>query len=104
MFDWGRWIRDVDHRLSHIGATLETVRRQGVKIMSDTSGLTQSLADLKEEIGQIGTQMDANFQALIAAQGAGDQAAIDAAKAAIDADVAALKEIGTRDTFPPPTV
>lgn len=70
--------------------------------MSDTSGLSVSIAALHDEVGAIGTQMDANFKALMDAVNNGDQAAIDAAKAAIDADVQALKDIGTRDTFPQP--
>jgi hypothetical protein len=86
---------EIKHLLLH-------VLWQGNKIMSDTSGLTTSIAALKDEVAALGTQMDANYQALLAAQSGGNQAAIDAAKADIDATIDALKAIGTRDTFPPP--
>jgi hypothetical protein len=75
---------------------------QGRKIMSDTSGLTASITALKDEVAALGTQMDANYQALLAAVAGGNQGAIDAAKADIDATIDALKAIGTRDTFPQP--
>jgi hypothetical protein len=91
-------------RLDTIECMLQQLIEQGQQIMSDTSGLTASLAALHDEVGAIGTQMDANFQALMTAIASGDQAAIDAAKAAIDADVQALKDIGARDTFPVPPV
>ncbi len=70
--------------------------------MSDMSGLTASLAALRDEVAALGAQMDANYQALLAAVAGGDQGAIDAAKADVDATIDALKAIGTRDTFPPP--
>ncbi len=67
-------------------------------MMSDMTKLNQVIEDLKAEVADIGTKMDANFAALNAAHAAGDQAAIDAATASIQESVDALKAIGTRDT------
>jgi hypothetical protein len=75
----------------------ELLKNQEV-IVSDLSGMTAALADLKNEIGNIGSRMDANFAALLAAQAAGNQPAIDAATAEIRGDIDALKAIETRDT------
>ncbi len=66
--------------------------------MQTAADLTTALADLKTEITDLGTQMDANFAKLLAAQAAADPVAIDAAVTEIRADVDALKAIGTRDT------
>ena len=72
------------------------------KIMSDLTGLNAALADLKAEIGDVATRMDDNFALLIAAQGSGNQAGIDAATAEVQADIDALKALVTRDTPPAP--
>jgi hypothetical protein len=66
------------------------------------SDMTTALADLKAEIADLGTRMDANFKALTAAVAANDPAKQAAVVAEIEADVQALKDIGTRDTPPPP--
>ncbi len=71
-------------------------------IMSDLSHLNQALTDLQTEVAAIGTQMDTLFADLKAAMAGGDQPAIDAATSAIEAQVQALKDIGTRDTVVPP--
>lgn len=70
--------------------------------MSDFSGLNQDIADLQTEVATLGTQMDANFKALEAALSGGNQPAIDAARAQVQATIQALKDIGTRDTVVPP--
>lgn len=70
--------------------------------MSDFSGLNQDIADLQTEVAALGTQMDANFKALEAALAGGNQPAIDAARAQVQATIQALKDIGTRDTVVPP--
>jgi HPt (histidine-containing phosphotransfer) domain-containing protein len=67
-------------------------------VMSDLSHLNAALADLQTEVAAIGTQMDTLFADLKAALAGGDQAAIDAATSSIEAQVQALKDIGTRDT------
>ena len=66
--------------------------------MSDLSGLTSALADLKTEVDEVATRMDTNFQLLLDAQKGGDQPAIDAAAADVRADIDALKAVVTRDT------
>jgi hypothetical protein len=70
--------------------------------MSDLSHLNAALTDLQTEVAAIGTQMDTLFADLKAALAGGDQAAIDAATSSIEAQVQALKDIGTRDTVVPP--
>ena len=69
--------------------------------MSDLSGLTAALADLKTEIGEVASRMDTNFALLLAAQGSGNQAGIDAATAEIRTDIDGLKALVTRDTPAP---
>lgn len=69
--------------------------------MSDLTGLNAAIAALQTEVGDIGNQMDALLTALNNAHTGGDQAAIDTATAAIQAQVDALKAIAVRDT--PPT-
>ena len=69
--------------------------------MSDLSGLTAALADLKTAIGDVATRMDNNFALLLAAQGSGNQAGIDAAAAEIRTDIDGLKALVTRDTPAP---
>ena len=68
------------------------------KIMSDLSGLNAAIDALKAEVGDIGTQMDKLIADLNAAHNSGDQSAIDAATAAVQSQVDALKAIATRDT------
>lgn len=70
--------------------------------MSDLTKLTAAVSDLQAEVSDIGTKMDALFKALQDAHNAGDQVAIDAAAAAIEEQVTALKAIGDRDTPPLP--
>lgn len=72
------------------------------KIMSDVTNLNAAIDALKAEVGDIGTRMDKLFSDLQAALAGGNQAAIDAATAAINDQVQALKDIATRDT-PVPT-
>lgn len=71
--------------------------------MSDLTNLNASVEALKAEVADIGVRMDQLFADLNAAHSSGDQAAIDAATAAINEQVAALKAIGDRDTPPTPT-
>jgi len=71
--------------------------------MSDLSGLTSALADLKTELGEVAIRMDENFALLIAAQNGGNQPAIDAAAAEVRADIDALKAMVARDTPVAPT-
>lgn len=88
-------------RRSRTHAKLDRITRLLEKIMSDLSKLNQALADLQAEVGDIGTKMDALFKAWQDAHAAGDQGAIDAAAAAIQEQVAALKAVADRDTPAP---
>lgn len=81
---------------------IETLIQQGQTIMSDLTKLNAAMGDLQAEVGDIGTKMDALFKAFNDAHASGDQAAIDAAAAAIEEQVTALKAIGDRDTPPAP--
>lgn len=72
------------------------------KIMQTVADLTTAVADLQTEVTDIGTEMDALLAALVAAQGANDPVAVDAAVTAIRAQIDALKSAGTRD-MPPAT-
>ncbi len=79
-----------------------TLTQLGVKMADDFTANTQALADLKAEIMTLGTEMDTLLADFLAAQATGSQPAIDAATAAIQAQIAALKAIGTRDMPPAP--
>jgi uncharacterized coiled-coil protein SlyX len=89
-------------RPARIEAMVRTILANQEKIMSDLSHLNAALTDLQTEVAAIGTQMDTLFADLKAALAGGDQAAIDAATSSIEAQVQALKDIGTRDTVVPP--
>ena len=75
----------------------------GVQMAEDFTSLNTALADLQTEVGAIATQLDTLLADLLAAQSTGNQPAIDAATAAIHAQIAALQAAGTRDTPPAPT-
>jgi uncharacterized protein YqgV (UPF0045/DUF77 family) len=96
---WQPWPVRIEAKLDRVIANLQSFKEA---VMSDLSHLTTALTDLQTEVAAIGTQMDANFAALKAALAGGDQAAIDAATASIEAQVQALRDIGTRDTVTPP--
>lgn len=68
------------------------------KTMSDVTNLNAAVEALKAEVADIGTRMDKLFADLQAALGSGNQPAIDAATAAINDQIAALKAIADRDT------
>ncbi len=70
-------------------------------IMSDLTNLDTAIAALQTEVGNIGTQMDRLLADLTGAHATGNQAAIDTATAAVQAQVDALKAIATR--LNPPT-
>jgi basic membrane lipoprotein Med (substrate-binding protein (PBP1-ABC) superfamily) len=83
--------------LARIEKKLGIIIRNQEKAMSDEAS---ALAALKQEIADLGTQMDANFQKLLAAVAANDPVAKQAVVDEINADVQALKDIGTRDKAP----
>ena len=85
-------------RRSRTHAKLDRIIARQEKIMSDMTSLNTALADLKTEVGDIGNKMDALFKAWQDAHSSGDQGAIDAAAAAIQEQVAALKAVADRDT------
>ena len=68
----------------------------------DFTTFNAAVADLKSEVADIGTQMDALFADLTAALGSGNQAAVDAATAAIQQQIDALKAAAARDMPPAP--
>ena len=94
---------DTQGQIYTLLAGLKTQLTNLEKIMAeDFTALNQSIADLKTEVGAIGTEMDTLFAQLMAAVQTGNQPAIDAAKAAIDEQIQALKDVGTRDQPPAP--
>jgi peptidoglycan hydrolase CwlO-like protein len=92
---WQPWPVRIEAKLDRVIANLQSFKEQ---TMSDFSRANASLDALQGEVGDIGSKMDALFAELKAAQAGGDQAAIDAVTARIEAQVQALKDIGTRDT------
>ncbi len=70
----------------------------------DFTANTQALVDLQAEVASLGMEMDTLLADLLAAQAGGpsNQPAIDAATAAIKAQIDALKAVGTRDMPPVP--
>lgn len=81
---------------------LHRIIRNQEKIMSALEDITAANVALKEEVGNIGTQMDQLFAAYNAAHAGGDDAAIAQVAADIQAQVQALKDIGARDALPAP--
>jgi hypothetical protein len=69
----------------------------------DFTAFNQAVADLQTEVGQIATQMDTLFADLTAALGSGNQAAVDAATAAIQSRINDLKAAAARDMPPAPS-
>jgi hypothetical protein len=65
--------------------------------MADFTGLNQAETDLATAVSAVATNMDKLFAELQAAQASGDQAAVDAATAAIQTQIQALKDAVTRD-------
>ena len=81
--------------------------QQGVNIMQGTSDLAAAVGELKQEVLDIGTEMDSNFQKLMSAlENAqvppADQAVIDQAVADIRDQINTLKAVGERDMPPAP--
>ncbi len=60
-------------------------------LMDDLTGLTQALADFKAEVATHAAKIDTELTQLLAAQGANNQPAIDAAAQAIRDSTAALQ-------------
>jgi uncharacterized coiled-coil protein SlyX len=89
----------IEAKLDRVIANLQSFKEA---VMSDFSRFNQALTDMQTEVAAIGTQMDALVVALNAAHSSGDQAAIDAATAALEAQTQALRDIGTRDTVVSP--
>lgn len=87
---WAKALRD---SLAHLGATI-------VPAIDD---LKTAVADLQAEVAQIGTDMDAQFAALQAAQTGGNDADIATATASIRASIDALKAAAARDMPATPT-
>ncbi len=87
---WVRQARRLEAKIDRVLALQESM-------MSDLTGLNAAIASLQTEVGAIGTQMDTLLADLKAAHASGDQAAIDAATVAVQAQVDALKTIATRD-------
>jgi hypothetical protein len=74
----------------------------GTNMAEDFTALNAALSGLQAEVGTIGTQMDTLLADLSAAHATGNQPAIDAATAAIQAQIDALKAAATRDMPPAP--
>jgi chromosome segregation ATPase len=93
--------------IAELQAGQARLSHQGVRIMQGTSDLTAAVAELKQEVVDIGVEMDSNFQKLMDALAntsipAADQAMIDQATADIRDQINALKAVGERD-MPPMT-
>ncbi len=80
---------------------LTTVTRMELKMAEDFTSLTTALADLKAEVAASVANMDTLFADLTAALGSGNQAAVDAATAAVQTEIDNLKAAVTRDPPPP---
>lgn len=72
---------------------LTRIEAIGVQQMAAIDDLNTAIADLKTEVGEIGTRMDTLMANLTAAQAGGDDAAIQAATAAIQQSVNDLKTV-----------
>jgi outer membrane murein-binding lipoprotein Lpp len=99
---WHRSCPDIPTRLAAIERGQEIILAQGAKIMLDMTNFNRSVENLKAEISDIASRMDQMFSDLQAAHNEGDQAAVDAAQQAIDAQVASLKALSDRDTLVQP--
>jgi hypothetical protein len=79
-----------------------TITQQGTAMAEDFTNLNAAVSNLQTEVGAIGTQMDTLLADLNAALAGGNQPAIDAATAALQTQINALKAIQTRDMPPAP--
>jgi hypothetical protein len=90
----------LDAALANTKAILARLGTLEKHMAEDTTLLTASLADLKAEVGLVATNMDKLFADLNAALGSGNQAAIDAATAAVRAEIDRLKAVVAADPAP----
>ncbi len=88
--------------LENQGKILINQSTMELKLSEDFTAFTQAVADLRDEVMAIGTQMDTLFADLTAALGTGNQPAVDAATAALRTQIDALRAAGTRDMPPVP--
>lgn len=72
------------------------------KMADDFTALNQAVTDLQSEVGAVATQLDTLFQDLQNGMQTNNQPAIDAATAAIQAQIQALQAAANRDMPPPP--
>jgi hypothetical protein len=68
--------------------------------MSDFTALNQATSDLQAAVAAAVANMDKLFADLQAAMSSGDQSAIDAATAAVQAQIDALKTVVSNDPAP----
>lgn len=88
------WIvGSIHHDLELIAEKLETIIQSQETLMADFTGLNQALADFKTEVATHATKVDTELAQLLAAQGSGDQAAVDAAAQNIRDQTAALQAL-----------
>jgi hypothetical protein len=97
----------LDQIAANVKTLLTNLATQGTIMAEDFTALNASLDALKVEVGDIGGKMDVLFADWQAAVGTGNQPAIDAAAAAVQAEIDNLKAIAARDMPPnlgaPPT-
>lgn len=92
---WSRWLSRIEHKI-------DVVIQQGVNVMAEIDDFNTAMADLKTEVGALGTKMDAEFAALQAALAANNGPAITAATANIRGLISDMQAIEARDTLPAP--
>ncbi len=92
----------LDATLAAAKAVLQIAQTMEIKMAEDYTGLNKVLADLKTEVTEGLTHMDELFADLMNALGSGNQAAVDAATAAVQAEIDNIKAAVARDTVPPP--
>jgi hypothetical protein len=92
----------LDQALSNTKIILAKLAQMESQMAEDFTAFTQAVADLKDEVSAVATQMDTLFRDLTNALGSGNQAAVDAATQAMRDQIDALKAAAARDMPPAP--
>jgi len=92
---------DIKILLTQVASLTTRLAQLEAKMAEDFTELSAALDELKAEVADIGVRMDKLFADLTAALGSGNQAAVDAATAAIRVEIDNLKAAATRDTSGP---
>jgi hypothetical protein len=98
-FNFGATMRAIFDLCTAISAQLDAL---GVQMAEDFTAFNAAVTALQTEVAAIATQMDTLFADLTTALGSGNQPAVDAATAAMQAQITALQAAATRDMPPAP--